>query len=229
LGGEELREFLKISWWIFLKDLNLEFKTKESLSVMIVFSLLILVILNFSIPRGRVPIHYIIPGLFWVAVSFAGILGFNRSFTIEEEEEAIKGLLLAPVDRGAIFLGKFTMNTLLLVITEVIILPAIIILFNVIPVGSIFSFIISILLVTIGFSLIGTLEGALSVKTRAKELMLPLLFFPVVVPIFLSGIRLISPFFGGESAGSSWWIIVILFDLLYLFLSLLLFDYILEE
>jgi len=221
--------FFKVSWWVFLKDLNLEFKTKESLRVMIVFSLLVLVILSFSIPRGRVPINFIIPGIFWVAVSFSGILGFNRSFTVEEEEEAIKGLLLAPVDRSAIFLGKFLMNTLLLVLTEIITLPAIIILFNVLPNGSFLPFLLSLLLVTMGFSLIGTLEGALSVKTRAKELMLPLLFFPVVVPVFLGGIKLISPFFGGEKAGVSWWIMVILFDLLYFFLSLLLFDYILEE
>lgn len=221
--------FLRVSWWVFLKDLKLEFKTKESLSVMIVFSLLILVIMSFSIPRGRVPIPFIVPGIFWVAISFAGILGFNRSFTIEEEEEAIKGLLLAPVDRSAIFLGKFLMNTFLLVLTEAITLLAIIILFNIIPSGSFLFFVLSLFLVTVGFALIGTLEGALSVKTRAKELMLPLLFFPVVVPIFLSGIKLISPFLGGEQAGTSWWITVILFDLLYFFLSLLLFDYILEE
>lgn len=211
------------------KDVATEIRTKEMMSAMSVFSLLIIFIFNFTFDLRADNARTLAPGVLWVAVSFASMLGLSRSFVLEKDKGVLEGLLLAPIDRTAIYLGKMTGNVLFIGLVELLILPVFIILFNLsftrlLPLGGI------IILGTIGLSAVGTLFSAMAVHTRAREVMLPIMLFPVIVPLILSAVRLTAavldeiPF----DEVSHWLALLIAFDLIFMAASLMLFEFVVE-
>lgn len=220
--------FFRASIEILAKDLRLEFRTRESITSVLTFAFLVIVIFNFIFPRENMQNEALLAGIFWVTLTFAGVLGFARSFAREVDEGTLEGLLLLPISRGAIFLGKVIFNIFLLIIIELFTFPFMMLFYNFFPPGNLLVFLGIVILVDLGFALIGTLEGAISTKARARELLLPLLFFPIVIPLFLGGVRSTLAIWQGEKF-SSWFLLIVLFDLFYFFLTLLLFDYTVEE
>lgn len=221
--------FLRQVWAIIAKDLTAELRTKENLSAMLVFSLLVLVIFNFAFELKGVEMNALGPGVLWVAFTFSGILGLGRSFASERDKGSLDGILLAPVDRGAILFGKATANLIFILVMEAITLPLFVILFNVPLVW--FPLLGYLLLGTLGFAVVGTLLSAIAASTRMREVMLPVLLFPVLVPLFISAVKITGAAFAGQdfSDYSNWFNLLIAFDVIFIVVAFLVFEYVVEE
>ena len=176
------RPVLAILW----KDLLLEARTKDMVVSILVFALLVIVIFNFAIDPDPQMVEEVAPGVLWVAVTFAGVLGLARSFSLEKEGGNLHGLLISPAGRDTIFFGKALSNFLFMVVVELVLFPAFAVLFNLSPVLP--GLIPAALLATLGFATVGTVFSAMAVNTRAREVMLPLLFFPVVLPVIVAAL-----------------------------------------
>jgi heme exporter protein B len=222
--------FSKI-WAIVWKDIRGELRTKEIFSSMFIFSLLVLVIFNFSIDLLEVNPLDIAQGVLWIAFTFSGILGLNRSFLFEKENDCIQGLMLTPVDRSVIYFGKMFGNLIFMLLMEAITVPVFVVLFNIGIYDKIFSLIVVIFFGTLGFVTVGTLFSAMSVNIKAREVMLPILLFPIVVPIIIASVKSTGLILGGSpfSEIGSWLKLIVVFDVIYLVVSFLSFEYIIEE
>lgn len=193
------------------------------------FSLLVIVIFNFALELREVTMDAIAPGMLWVAVSFAGVLGLNRTFVREQERGAIEGMLLSPVDRGSIYIGKFLGNLFFMLIVEVFTVPAFAIMFNLRTLGP--GLIPALGLGTIGFAAVGTLFAAISVNTRAREVMLPVLLFPILVPVIIASVKSVGFAMLPDSfqLAIPWLNLMIAFDAIFLVVSYLVFEYALVD
>lgn len=212
------------------KDVATEIRTKEMVSAMFVFSVLILFIFNFTFDLRAENLQTVAPGVLWVAITFAGMLGLSRSFVLERDRGVLDGLLLAPVDRSAIYFGKMLGNVLFISLVEVIILPVFIILFNQ-PAATLPWLAGVVILGTIGFAGVGTLFSAMAVHTRAREVLLPIMLFPVIIPMILSAVRLTSAILDNTplAEASHWLALLVAFDAIFIAASFMLFEYVVEE
>lgn len=214
---------------IVQKDIAAELRTKENLSAMIVFALLVLVIFNFAFELQGVDITALGSGVLWVAFTFSGILGLGRSFAAEKDKGSLEGLLISPVDRGAIFLGKAISNWLFITIMEAVALPLFAVLNNaMIPWWPVIPYIV---LGTVGFAGMGTLLGAIAASTKMREVMLPILLFPVAVPLLMAAVNLTRGAMQARafSEVSNWFSILITYDVVFLVTAFLVFEYVVEE
>lgn len=221
--------FLKKALAITRKDVLLELRTKEIIFSAMLFTILVIITFNFAFEGSKATISLVAPGMLWVAFTFAGILSLNRSFVAEKEENCLEGLMIAPVSREVIYAGKMLGSLLFMLIIEVIALPVFALLFD-LPVFS--AQVITItLLATIGFAAVGTLFSALAVNTKAREMVLPILFLPVVVPVIISAVKASGLALSGESWGAlaSWLQILGAFDAIFLVVSFWVFNYLIEE
>jgi len=213
------------------KDLQIEFRTKETLAALLLLGLLTLVVLSFAFdPTSELRVEAA-PGALWVAVIFAGVLGLNRSFLAERENECLQGLLLCPVDRGSIYLAKVVSNFLFMLAAQLVIVPICIFFFN-LPVGlGLSGVFLSLVLGLLGFAAIGTLFAAIAVRTRAREVMLPLLLLPLAVPIFIAGVKVTAHMLAGKPLGdvAPWLNLMVGFDVIFLVVGWLVFEYAVEE
>jgi heme exporter protein B len=214
---------------IVRKDLAAEFRTKENLSAMVVFSLIVLVIFNFAFELQGVDLTALGSGVLWVAFTFSGILGLGRSFAAEKDKESLEGVLLSPVDRGAVFLGKAISNFVFISVMEAVTLLLFAVLNNVAP--SWFPLIPYVILGTLGFAAIGTLLSAIAASTKMREVMLPILLFPVAVPLLMAVVKLTTGTLQGRdfSEVSNWFNILVAYDAIFLVIAFWVFEYVVEE
>jgi len=221
--------FFRQLYAILAKELQVEWRTKETLSAMLVFALLVLVIFNFAFDLQGVDIRVFGPGVLWVAFSFSGIIGLGRSFAGERDRGSLDGMLLAPVDRGAIFLGKTFANFLFILTMEIVTLPLFVILFNA-PMQW-FPLVGFILMGTAGFAAVGTLLSAIAASTRMRDVMLPVLLFPVLIPLLVASVKLTQgalqelPF----SDYQGWFNLLLAYDVIFLVVAFLTFEFVVEE
>lgn len=222
---------MKKIWAIVWKDIIIELRTKELFSSMFVFALLIILIFSFTFGFSVEFIPVAAPGILWVAFTFAGVLGLSRSFAIEKEWNSILGLLISPIDRSYIFLGKMIGNMIFVFIVEAIILQIFVLFFNYNLFVNLPSLLLVILLGTVGFVSVGTLFSAMAVNTKLREVLLPVLLFPIIVPVIVSSVKLIGVILSGKpiaEAGSSLQILI-LFDIIFLVICTVIFEYVIEE
>jgi len=212
------------------KDIATEIRTKEMIGAMFVFSLLILFIFNFAFDLRADNLQALAPGVLWIAITFAGMLGLSRSFVLERDRGVIDGLLLAPVDRSAIYFGKMIGNVLFISLVEIIILPFYIVLFNQ-PLSVIPALVGVVILGTIGFAGVGTLFSAMAVHTRAREVLLPIMLFPVVIPVMMAAVQLTAGILDGLPFADiqHWFALLIVFDLVFIVASVIMFEFVVEE
>ncbi len=222
--------YLRKVFAIVAKDVAAELRTREMLSSMFVFSLLVILIFNFAFDLRAENQRTLAPGVLWVAIAFAGMLGLSRSFIMEKDRGSMEGLLLTPVDRSAIYLGKMLGNLLFISIVAIIILPVFIVLFN-LSAEHLPLLVGVVILGIIGFASVGTLFSAMAVHTRAREVLLPILLFPVVIPVMLASVKLTAAILDGTPFADvqNWFSLLVAFDLIFLALSFMLFDYVMEE
>jgi heme exporter protein B len=214
---------------IVAKDVAAELRSKETLSTLLIFALMIVVVFNFAFELRVENVRQIAPGVLWVAFTFAGVLALNRSFVVEREEGCIEGLRLTPVDRGVIYLGKFLANTLFMLAAEACILPVFAVLFDVSILNPVLWLIV--VLGTVGFVAVGTLFAAMAVNTRAREAMLPLLLFPITVPVLIAATKSTGQVLDGQPLSEvySWLRLLLAFDIIFTIIAWLAFEYVLEE
>ncbi len=216
---------------IIKKDILSELRSKDTFVSMFTFSLIIIFVFNLVLDLTSNIKNSISPAALWITFLFSGSIGLSRSYYIEKESEAIKGILLAPVDRSIIYLGKFFSNLIFLLIIEIITIPIFIILFNYEFSITFLEILVVLIIGTIGFSTVGTLFSAISLNTRLREVLLPLLYFPIIIPILLNAIRVTSSLLSGGSLsdnGSSLQVLIA-FDIIFLSAGVLLYEYIIEE
>ncbi len=213
------------------KDLQIEFRTKETLASLLLLGLLTLVVLSFAFDPASELRAEAAPGALWVAVIFAGVLGLNRSFLAERDNDCMQGLLLCPVDRGTIYLAKAAGNFIFMMVAQLVIVPIFIFFFNMPVSPALAGVFLSLALGVLGFSAIGTLFAAISVRTRAREVLLPLLLLPLVVPIFIAGVKITDRLFAGKSLAdvAPWLNMMVGFDVIFLVVGWALFEYAVEE
>ncbi|MFC1974720.1 heme exporter protein CcmB [Chloroflexota bacterium] len=222
------RAFVKI-FVIFWKDMLTELRTKEIIVSVLVFALLVLVIFSFAFGTGGDRTEMVASGILWVALTFGGVIGLNRVFAGEKENSRLEGLMLCPVDRAVIYWGKLAGSFTFMLAVAVVITPIFLVLFNLpmfLP-----RLALIIILALLGFAAIGTLFSALAANTRARDIMLPILFLPVVVPVIVAAVKATGPVLAGGSWGemSTWLQIMIAFDIIYLVVATLVFEFVVEE
>ena len=176
-------------WAVFRKDLLIELRTKDSLNAMLFFGIVVLVIFNFALESVRDSIRAAVPGVLWVAFAFSGTLGLNRMFASEKENSSLQGLLMLPIDRGVIYLGKMLAATVFMLITEVVIFVFSLVFFNLTVWSEIPYLMLVFFLGTLGFCAVGSLLSAISVNTKMREVLLPLILFPVILPILINAVE----------------------------------------
>ena len=214
---------------IVWKDLRLEARSRDLLVSVVFFGLLLVVVFSFAIKPTPEMAAELAPGILWVAFAFAATLAMNRSFIREQEQGGLDGLLLSPVSRDAIFLAKAATSFLFMLVVEAALLPVYAVLLQ----FSAFSFtlVLTIVLATLGFALIGTLFSALAAQTRSREIMLPVLFFPIVLPVIIAAVEVSTRAIGGEALfGAGRWLpLIAVFDALFLVICPWLFSVVVEE
>lgn len=214
---------------ILWKDILTEFRTREIIVSVFVFSLLVMVIFSFAFGTGVDITESIAPGILWVALTFGGVTGLNRIFAVEKENSRLEGLMLCPVDRAVIYWGKLTASFTFMLAVAIVVTPIFLALFNLplfLP-----GLALIIVLASLGFAAVGTLFSALAVNTRARDIMLPILFLPVVVPVIIAAVKATAPVLAGRPWADMliWLQILIAFDIIYMVVATLIFGFVVEE
>ena len=212
---------------ILWKDIRCELRSKQTWMSMGLFALLVLVIFNFAFDLRVDNKAAIAPGALWVAFVFASLLGLGRTMTSEQEKGSLDRLMLCPVDRRAMYLAKLLGNILFISVVEIIALPIFAALFAVpLFTGELLPI---VLLGTIGIATIGTLFSAIAAATQARELLLPLLVFPLIVPVVIGAVRATGALMASSVNEPPWLGMMLAFDVIFLSVSLLTFEYVIEE
>ena len=224
-----MRESLAVIWAIGRKDLLLETRNKDVIVAISAFALLVLMIFTFAIDINQVSAKLTGPGILWASIAFAGVTGLNRAFAIELEGNTLEALMLAPISRDLIYAGKMFGNFLFITAAQIIVIPIFAVLFNLAVLR--WEMLVVSLLTTIGFSAIGTLFAAMTIRVRAREVMLPLLFLPVVTPLIMAAVESTSHVVNDSSWPEiyQWIQLAIAFDIAFIVVSAFIFQQILED
>ena len=221
--------FFKATLAIVQKDLSAEFRSFELISAMLVFSLLVIIIFNFALELDIKVRESVTSGVLWTTFAFAGTLGLNRSMSVEKDRGCMDGLLLAPVDRSVIYFGKAISNLIFMLIVEVIVLPVYSLLYNV----NLFRFDLLgvILLGSIGYAAVGTLLSTMSAQTRTREVLLPILLFPVAMPVLLASVKASNGLLTGAEFSEvlTPLNLLIVYDVIFIAIAFMVFDFVVEE
>jgi heme exporter protein B len=233
--------WLRKSMLLTRKDLRVEARGRDTLAPMLAFALAVTLLLAFTLPGGTalsaplevlggtVAVADMVSGFLWVTVLFAGLIGFARTFEVEREDSAIDSLLLVPLDRSFLFLAKAAANLAYIAAVEVVLLPVFALFFS-IQLGSRWLLVVLVtVLVDLGFVAIGTLFAALAAQTRSRELILPILALPALVPLFIAAVELSSDLFAGgdldQIAARGWFAVLVAFDVVFVTIGALAFEF----
>ena len=222
---------LSTTWLIARKDLAIEFRTRTAFLAVLVFAVLGVAIFYFAWDATAVPAIDLAPGVLWVIFTFSGLLSLQRSFGVEQSDRAMDALLLAPIDREAIFLGKALANLLFVAGIQAVTIPAVALLYN-LPMGRTLPILFAIaLLAAVGLVAVGTLFSAMAANTRLAELLLPMLSLPFFVPVVYAAAQSTSLLLVGRPTAEAWPFLKLLiaFDLVFLTACTLAFPFTLEE
>jgi heme exporter protein B len=212
------------------KDLRLEARSRERLVTMITFAALVAIVFSFALdPTVRA--RSLLGAMIWVTILFAGTLGLGRSFTLEREQEALTGVLLTPVDRGALYLGKFLANLAILLVVEAVIFPVYALFFQASFAGSLLALAGVVVLASVGFIALGTLFSAITAQTRLGDTLLPILLLPLMIPVVIFAATATQRLLIGRPVDEvvSSLRMLLAFDLIYLSVCTVLFRYVVDE
>ena len=221
--------FLRAMSAVVWKDLASEWRSREMISSMLVFALLVIFIFNFALELNAQLRASLTSGILWVTLAFAGTLGLNRSMAVEKDRGCLDGLLLAPVDRTAIYFGKTTGNLVFMLLMAALILPIYSILYNV----NLFNLglVAVILLGSWGYVAVGTLLASMAVQARTRDVLLPLLLFPVAIPLLIAAVKASGGFLDGSPMTdiAPWLNILVAYDVIFTAVAFMVYDYVVEE
>ena len=211
------------------KDVVLETRTKDTVVSVFVFALLVIVVFNFALNPTPQSVGLVAPGILWVAFTFGGVLGLTRTFAVERERGGMQGLLLTPVGRDEIYLGKVLSIFLLMIAVEVVTFPIFAVIYDLPLLAP--GFVPIAALATLGIAAVGTLFSAMAVNTRAREVMLPLLFLPIAVPVVVAAVEASGPALAADPWGGAlpWLPILAVYDAVFLVVCSLAFGYVVQD
>jgi heme exporter protein B len=211
-------------------------RTRQMISSMFVFAVLVLLVFNFTLFLDELRALELGPGILWVAFVFAATLGLNRSFAIESENRCISGLMLAPAPRSAIYFGKLLSNILFMIVMEIFVLPLFVVFFNLslwdlLTPKELSTFLLVLFLGTVGYAAVGTILAGVAANTTMREVLLPVLLFPISVPIVIAAAEATRLLFDeNPDTGPGIWIrVLVVFAVVFLAVSWLTFEYVVEE
>lgn len=224
-----LNSFFRAMGAVIWKDLRAEWRSRELVSAMLVFALLVILIFNFALELEASVRENVTSGILWVTFIFAGQLGLNRSMAVEKDRGCLDGLLLAPVDRAAIYVGKMLANWVFILLMAAIILPIYSVLYNTnlfIP-----GLLLTILLGSEGYVAVGTLLSSMAVQARTRDILLPIILFPVTIPVLIAAVKATGGYLQGlEMIEIRPWInLLISYDVIFTTVAFLVFDSVVEE
>ena len=223
---DEGRRVAAIVW----KDLTSERRSKAGLNAVAFMGLLVLLLFGFALGPDTEALRRAAAGALWLAILFAGVLAFNRSYQLELDGGALESLLLYPGARWAIYVGKLIANLVFVLVVEAIVIPVALILFQVQVPGGWLAQLGVMLLGTFGFVTLGTFYSAMSSRSRAREVLLPLLLFPMLIPVLLASVEASTGLLVGDpmQEAGAWLRLLGAFDIIFLVASLLAFEYVIE-
>jgi len=181
--------FVKVIQWVAWKDLVSELRSRETISSMVFFALIVILVFSFSFSMDQQAARELISGIMWVAFAFTGIIGLGKSFTAELQNDCLEALQSSPAPKGAIYVGKLVSNLLFILSVEVILFPLFVVFFNLDVVEELPLLLLIFLLATWGLATVGTLFSAMTVQIRAREVMLPILLLPLAVPVMIAAVE----------------------------------------
>ena len=222
--------FVRRAWAVAWKDVVVERRSKETVNAVLFFSVLLLFVFEFTLGADRDRLAAVLPGLLWLGVLLAGLLGLGRSFVLERENDCWEALLLTPGDKSAVYVCKLAGNLLLMVLVEASVLTLFTLLMNVDVARALPGLLVVLALGTLGIAAVGTLFGAMTAHVRARELLFPVLLLPVLVPVLLAIVKSTEALLAGETLGvvSHWVKLLVAADVIYVVAGLLTFDVLLE-
>jgi heme exporter protein B len=222
---------LRTVYLLLAKDVLVELRNRETFTVMLFFAVVILFLFHFSLNPERENTAQLAPGLLWLAFMFTGVLGLGRSFQAEQANDCLEQLLLVPGDRGNIFLGKLVGNLAFMLAVELLIIPLFALFFQLNLWDALLPLLVVAVLGTLGFAAIGTLFSALTANLRAREVLFPLLLFPLVVPVVIGAVTATAIILGGGTLGEAggWLKLLGAFDTIFLVVAYLTFEFVVEQ
>lgn len=228
-----IKRLLKPALYIAGKDIYSEWKTKQTVTTMLIFSALVIVTFSFAFDPSNESVNSLIPGMIWIITIFASILGLNRSFVTEQVDDRIYGYIVAPIDPASVFLGKFMANLFFVLIVQVVSIPLLFLLFDMrIATSKSIPFLIGVLLLgTFGFICAGTLLAALAANSKSSEMLLPILLFPLSTPVLIASVqatKIVLLDYENINNAIAWMRLTSVYDIIIFVGGLILFEYILE-
>ncbi|TFH19923.1 MAG: hypothetical protein E4H03_13075 [Myxococcales bacterium] len=213
---------------VIWKDILLESRSRETISALFVLGLVILLIFNFAIDVEPANVTRLAPGMLWIAIVFSAMLGLGRVFAIERENGCMTALVLAPVDRGSLYLAKLLVNVVLLLVFEALLLPVFALMFGL----DLSAYIVNLIIVlgagSLGLAAAGTLFALAALGTRARELMLPLIVLPLQIPLLIAAVKATGIVMRNGSLAElgGWGAILLAFDVMFVTVGWLAFEFI---
>jgi heme exporter protein B len=215
---------------VLRKDMRIEWRTRESLASMVVLGVLLVVIFSVALDPAPADAPRLAPSVLWAAFVFTGLLGVQRGFVLEREQDCLGGLLASPLDPAALYLGKLAANVVLLAATQALVVPLVAVLLHVDVGRALPSLLLVLLLGNLGFAALATLFAAMTVRARAREVMLPVLLLPVVVPVLIAGVKATEAVLdGGLGAASGALGVLVAFDVIFVAAGILLFEQVIRD
>jgi heme exporter protein B len=224
-----MKSYLNAVRAVIWKDLTAEWRTRENLSAMLVFALLVILIFNFALELDIQAQESLSAGVLWTTFIFAGTIGLNRSLAVEKDRGCLDGLLLAPVDRSVIYFGKAIGNLIFMLLVEMTVLPVYSFLYTV-PVFQP-GFLLVVLLGSIGYVAVGTLLATMVIQVRTRDILLPILLFPLTLPVIIAAVKASQGFLLMIPLAeiSPWLNLLIVYDLIFTAIAFMVFDFVVEE
>jgi heme exporter protein B len=219
--------FLRVVWLVMRKDLLIELRSREIFYTTVFFAVSCVLVFSFGFVRDGEPVEGAAAGILWIAVAFSGTLALGRAFERERQSETLRALMMAPVDRPALYVAKLAGVLVLLLAVESILVPLIAVLFQA-PLFTAPLTLIGLLVAgTVGFVAVGTLFAAMLVRARSRDVLLPVLLYPITVPVIIAGVRGTAALLQAEpdaAMARAWLSMLVFFDVIFITLALWTFE-----
>ena len=227
-----MNAFARIVWFVVKKDLTVEVRSLEILSTTMFFAVTVVLMFSFGLVVDGRPLNDVAAAILWVAIAFSGTLALGRTFERERHNDTLRALLLAPADRPALYVGKLLGILLLLGLVELVLVPLIGLLFNAPVIQHALPLLLLVGAGTLGFAAVGTLFAAMLVRARSRDVLLPIMLYPMTVPVMIAGVRGTAALFQPtpEPAVAQFWLgLLVAFDVVFVILALWTFEPVMTE
>ncbi len=227
MGSQVARRagFFRLVYTVAAKDLRVELRTREILYTMAFFAAVVVVISSFAFVKDQQALRDAVPGVMWGAVLFAGTIGLGRAFDREREGDTMRALLLSPAPRLAVFLGKTVAVTGLVIAVELVVVPLTLLLFNLDLGADVGRLVLVLVLGAIGFGVVGTVFAAMLLRVRSRDVLLPVVLYPILIPMFMAGTKATAALLSGAEGDAWFWTqFLCAYDAIFLIVSLWTFE-----